>query len=121
MNQQKLQEGVDWVKNEVGDALVATDIWTDGGKSLAGANFQKAIDCFDEVTTFIHKQIQGAGGALPPPGRYYAVEFVDHKVAIVFVQGGLQWGLVVDTTKIDMGRVIALAKDVTARLEAARS
>ena len=97
MNIRKMKEAVDKLKEDLGDGLLATDIFsTADGQSIYGINSQpKACALFNQVTNFLIKSLKGCN--FPPLGRYYIVDLADGKMVLVIPMDEYQWGLLVDS------------------------
>ncbi len=106
MNVQKLNAAIELLKGDLGDALLAADIFGSAdGQSIAGYNTQpKASALFNQLTGYLTKSLQGAG--FPPLGRYYILDLVDAKMVIVIPLGDYQWGMLVDTNKAQLGLLL---------------
>ena len=106
MNVEKLNAAIEILKGDMGDALLATDIFgAADGQSIAGYNTQpKASALFNQLTGYLTKSLQGAG--FPPLGRYYMLDLVDAKMVIVIPLGDYQWGMLVDTNKAQLGLLL---------------
>ena len=106
MNVEKLNAAIEILKGDMGDALLATDIFGSAdGQSIAGYNTQpKASALFNQLTGYLTKSLQGAG--FPPLGRYYMLDLVDAKMVIVIPLGDYQWGMLVDTNKAQLGLLL---------------
>jgi len=106
MNIKKLKEAVDKLKEDMGDGLIATDVFsTADGQSIYGINSQpRACALFNQVTNSLEKSLKG--GNLPPLGKYYIVDLTDGKIIMVIPMNEYQWALVVDTKKIQTGLLL---------------
>jgi hypothetical protein len=116
MNLQKLRENIEWLKKQLGNGLVATDIWsTEVGLSLAGYNEKpEAVALFNEVTRFLRRAIEDTG--FPPLGRYYMVELDSGKaLAIILVHQDLQWGMLIDTSQATLGLIVSIVLQQAAK------
>lgn len=106
MNVEKLNAAIELLKGDLGDALLAADIFGSAdGQSIVGYNTQpKASALFNQLTGYLAKSLQGAG--FPPLGRYYMLDLVDAKMVIVIPLGDYQWGMLVDTNKAQLGLLL---------------
>ena len=106
MNVQNLNAAIEILKRDVGDALLATDIFgTDDGQSIAGFNTQpKASALFSQLTSFLTKSLKEAG--FPMLGKYYILDLSDAKMVIVIPLADYQWGMLVDTNKAKLGLLL---------------
>jgi len=103
MNIKRLNKILDDVKEDLGTALVASDIWNiDDGQSLAGFNTQpKATALFNEITRYLNKALRGA--EFPGLGKYYLVHLENNFLVVVVSSGTLQQGVLVDLSKTTLG------------------
>jgi hypothetical protein len=106
MDVKKLNEAIEVLKGDLGGALLATDIWaTADGQSLAGFNPQpKAAALFNQVTDNMLNALKGAG--FPTLGRYYIMDLVDGKMAVLLPLDEYQWGMLLDSTKAPLGLLL---------------
>ncbi len=106
MDVQKLNETVDILKKDLGDGLLATDIFgAVDGQSVAGFNPQpKASALFNKLTDFINDSLEGSG--FPPLGKYYIVDLVDGNMVVVIPMGSYRWGMLVNSNKTQMGLLL---------------
>jgi CheY-like chemotaxis protein len=106
MNVQKLNEIIESMVKDLGDGLVATDIWTTAdGFSIAGHNPQpKATALFNQLTSYLNDTLQGSG--FPGLGKYYMMDLLDNKMVIVLPMGEYRWGVLVDSSKIQLGLLL---------------
>jgi CheY-like chemotaxis protein len=106
VNVQKLYAAVELLKNDLGSALLAADIFGSAdGQSIAGHNSQpKASALFGQLTLFLGKSLEGSG--FPKLGKYYILDLADAKMVIVIPLGDYQWGLLIDTKKVQLGLLL---------------
>jgi hypothetical protein len=109
MNSKRLTQVIDDLKNDLGEGLVATDIWQkDVGQAIVGHNSQpKATALFNEVTRYLVKTLAGSG--FPGLGHYYIINLEKNLLVVVLNSGDLQMGMLVDTTKATIGILITIA------------
>lgn len=106
MDIQKLNEAVDNLKADVGDGLLATDIFgAADGQSIAGYNPQpKACALFNQLTTYLVNALKGSG--FPGLGKYYILDLVDGNMVIVIPLGDYRWGMLIDGKKAQLGLLL---------------
>jgi hypothetical protein len=106
MNVQKLNKSIEILKEDLGDALLATDIFGSAdGQGIAGYNPQpKASALFSQVTAFMVKSLDNSGFA--KLGKYYLLDLAGNKVVICIILGDYQWGMLVDTNKAQLGLLL---------------
>ena len=122
MDVKKLKNSIEVLKEDLGDALVATDIWPTGtGQSIAGHNTQpKATALFEQVTEYMNKTLTGSG--FPGLDKYYMLDLEADSLVIVLQFKGYQWGMLVNSTKVQLGLLlnVAIPKAREAFLDAAK-
>lgn len=120
MNIKKLQEAIKTLKDDLGDGLIAADIYSIvDGQSIVGYNSQpKACALFNRMTLQMNKTLKDSG--FPMLGRYYLLDMADKKRVLVIPLGDYQWGILVDgvTTQLGLLLNIALPKAIDAFEEA---
>jgi len=106
MNIKKLNYSVEMLKEQLGDALMACDIWMTGtGQSIAGFNTQpKATALFEQVTDFLKKALANSG--FPPVDKYYLLDLSNDATVLVLQFDKYQWGMLVNKSKIQMGLLL---------------
>ncbi len=109
MNIQKLNEAIGILKQDLGEGLLACDIYSiDDGQSIAGYNSQpKACALFNQITEQMNSVLGGAG--FPILGRYYILDLADKKMVVVIPLGDYQWGILMDGTKVKLGLLLNIA------------
>lgn len=106
MNIKKLNNSVEMLKEYLGDALLACDIWTTGtGQSIAGYNTQpKATALFEQVTAFLKKALANSG--FPTIDKYYMLDCEANSLILVLQFDKYQWGMLVDKSKVQLGLLL---------------
>lgn len=109
MNTKLLKKAVETLKGDLDGALIACDIWITGtGQSVAGYNPNpKATALFEQVTTFMEKTLQGAG--FPGLDKYYLIELEGNAVIVVLQFEKMQWGMLVNSEKVNLGLLLNIA------------
>lgn len=109
MNIPKLNKAVESLKESLGGALLATDIFSsDDAQSIAGWNSNPmACAIFTQFTTMINKSLLES--KFPEIGRYYILDLVDKKMIVVIPMGDFQWGILIDGTRTQLGLLLNLA------------
>jgi len=109
MDVKRMNQITEELKEVLGSALIATDMWVTGdGQSLAGYNTQpKASALFNEITINLNKSLKNSD--FPGIGKYYMINLENNFMVIVAIQGGLQQGILVDTSKTSLGILINIA------------
>lgn len=123
MNIKKLRQAIDILKDNLGDALLATDIYSSNdGQSLAGFNSNpRACALFNRITNFLSDALEGSG--FPVLGKYYIVDLSGGHMVIVIPLGEYQWGMLVKSDKAPLGLLlnVVLPKSTKAFEEAVAS
>ena len=103
MNLQRLEQVVEDLRDDLGNPLVATDIWaTDDGTSLAGFNPQpKATALFNEITRNLIKSLKDS--EFPGLGNYYLIQLENNFSIVIVIQDHLQQGMLVDLSHTSFG------------------
>ena len=109
MNISKLNEAVEVLKEDLGDGLVACDIFTAvDGLTIVEHNSQpKASALFNQVTSNLIRILKAAD--FPGLGKYYIVDLEGNHMAIILPLGEYRWGILVDTTKVQLGLLVSIA------------
>ena len=111
MNVKKLKEAIEVLKESLDGALMATDIWpSHSGTAVAGYNQNpQATALFDKVTDYMRKALKAAG--FPDIKDYYLLEMEGNTMVVVlqFKDEGYQWGMLVDTKKVNLGLLLNIA------------
>ena len=109
MNVKKLQKAVDVLKENLGEGLMATDIWVvSDGTSIVGLNSQpEATAMFNQMADYLAKTLEGSG--FPKLGKYFMVDLVGEKFVVVLPLGDFRWGMLIDRTKVQLGLVLSIA------------
>ncbi len=120
MNVKKLQNSTKVLKDDLGDALMATDIWASAdGQPMVGINSQpQACALFNRITNYLGEALKAS--SFPTLGRWYFIDLTDNHLVVVIPMGDYQWGMLLDTRKVQLGLLlnIVLPKVVDAFEEA---
>jgi YesN/AraC family two-component response regulator len=116
MNVSKLNKSIETLKESLGGALLATDIWgTSDMQSIAGWNSQPAATAlFGQIINSTNQALQGSG--FPGLGKYCIFDLVDGKLVVLIPMGDYAWGMLVDGKKAQLGLLlnVALPKAIAA-------
>lgn len=109
MNIPKLNKAIDSLKESLGGALLATDIFSsDDAQSIAGFNSNPmACAIFSQFTEMLNRSLRES--KFPEIGRYYLLDLVDKKLVVVIPMGDFQWGMLIDGTRAQLGLLLNLA------------
>ena len=123
MNVAKLSKSIDTLKENLGGALLATDIWGSADmQSIAGWNPQPAAcTLFGQIVNATNHALKDSG--FPILGKYCLFDLVDAKIVVVIPMGDFMWGILIDGKKAPLGLLlnIALPKAIAAFEEAITS
>jgi len=121
MNVKKLTNATKILKEDLGEALIATDIWaTQDGQSIVGINTQpQACALFNRITNYLAEALKASG--FPELGRYYFIDLAENHMVVIIPMGTYQWGILLDATKMQLGLLlnVVLPNALTAFTEAA--
>ncbi len=108
MNVKKINELVERTKNDLGDALRSTAIWTKAdGQLIAGHNPEpKAAALFNSVTASIAKTLSIS--EFPDLNDYYLLDLEDDVKVLIMVFEDYQWSLTIDSTKVQLGMLLSV-------------
>jgi CheY-like chemotaxis protein len=108
MDVKKINAIVKEVKDDLGDALIATDIWTAAdGTVIAGVNSSpKAAALMNQVGRELVDALTGA--KFPSLEDYYILDLRDGKMMLCLLLGDYQWGMLLDTAKVQLGLLLSV-------------
>ncbi len=116
MNVSKLNKAIEVLKESMGGALMATDIWgTHDMQSIAGYNTQPiATALFGQIINSTNVALKEAG--FPILGKYCVFDLVDGKMVVLIPMGDYAWGMLVDGKKAQLGLLlnVSLPKAIAA-------
>lgn len=104
-----LNQTVDDIRSFLKDGLLSTDIWRRrDGLTLAGYNSQPAATAlFNQITEALENYLINAG--FPKLNRYYLIDLeTDQTVLIIRHSGGMLQGILLDTTKANLGMLLSV-------------
>ena len=106
VNVKKLKDSIEILKRDLGESLLAIDIFTSaGGKSLAGYNTnQQACALFNQLTGFLKGALKKS--EFPGLGKYFILDLADGKKIIVIPFGECQCGMLIDRGKTQLGLLL---------------
>jgi hypothetical protein len=106
MNIKKLNEAIEILQEDLGGALVGTDIYgAHDGQSIAGFNSNpKACALLGKLVKQTAESFENTG--FPPLGRFLLYDLVDGMMAIAIPLGNHQWGMLIDSTKAPLGLLL---------------
>ncbi len=106
MNTKKLNEGMDTLKEELGEGLLTSDIYeAEEGQSLVGYNSNpNACALFSRITNNMEMALDNSG--FPGLGNYYILDLEGNKMVIILPIEGYQWGMMIDRNKVKLGMLL---------------
>jgi hypothetical protein len=109
MDVKKLNKAIATLKEDVGEGLLACDIFTVAdGMSIAGYNSQpKASALFNKLTTDMMKTLRGAN--FPNLNKYYILDLEGDHMVIVLPMGDYRWGMLLNSKKVQLGMLLSIA------------
>jgi hypothetical protein len=106
MDVKKLNAIIKQLERELGDALLATDIWTTAdGQIVVGLNPQPAAAAlFNQMTVLINDALKAA--TFPLLNRYFLVHLEGNHIGMSMPLGDYQWGWLLDAKKAQLGLIL---------------
>jgi CheY-like chemotaxis protein len=106
MDIQKIKQAIENLKDQLGSALVATDIITVAdGQTIGGHNTQpRAAALFNQLTQYLQRALSGSG--FPALGRYYLIDLEDDKLIVILPLGEYLWGILTDSSEVQLGLLL---------------
>jgi CheY-like chemotaxis protein len=116
MNVQKLNKSIEILKENLGGALMATDIFGVADmQSVAGYNSNPAACAlFGQIIVSTNRALKESG--FPILGKYCLFDLVDGKMVVLIPMGDFIWGMLIDGKKAQLGLLlnVALPKAIAA-------
>jgi hypothetical protein len=105
-NCQKFKDMVEILKKDLGDALIAADVWrVSTGQSLASYQSKPSrVALFSRITKFLSVVLRDSD--LPNLEGYYTLNLADRKLALALPLGECQLALIIDIEKVEVGLVV---------------
>jgi hypothetical protein len=109
MNVQKLNKAVDTLKENLGGALLATDIFSANDlQSVAGFNSNPAACAvFGQIINSTNKALKQSG--FPVLGRFCLFDLAEGKMVVLIPMGNYIWGMLVDAKQAQLGLLLNVA------------
>ena len=106
MNVKQLNEIIKEVKEDLGDALLSTDIWTAAdGQTIAGYNSNpKVAALMNRVGQQFIEAL--ATSKFHPLDKYYILDLNDKKMMICLMFPDYWWGMLLDVEKVQLGLLL---------------
>lgn len=108
MNIKKLNEAVEYLKDQLGDALLSTDVWgTDDGQTLAAYNSSpRAVALLNQLTQHMANTLSDSEDEFVELGRYYLIDLIGDNMVIVIYIGDFQFGILFNKKKGKLGLIL---------------
>ena len=105
---EKLQNCIYFARDELGDGLISTDIYSSEGLPVVdGYNSnEKATALFSNITEHIRKAVNAS--TMSNLGDYYIINLQEGTLDIVIVGDKFQWKLLINTNKIKLGYLFSI-------------
>ena len=106
MDVSKLNEAIETLRKNLGDGLLATDIFsTSDGQSLIGYNSNEAACAlFNQVTDQLNKVMLSSN--FPEIGKYYLIDLADNKMVLNIPLGEYQWLMLLEGQDVKLGLLL---------------
>jgi hypothetical protein len=106
MDVKKLNAIIKELQKELGDALLATDIWTTAdGQIVVGLNPQPAAAAlFNRMTVIINDALKAS--KFPLLDKYFLVHLEGNHIGMSMPLGDYQWGWLLDAQKAQLGLIL---------------
>ncbi len=102
VKKEKFEALVKALKNDLGDALLSSEIWTLEGEVLAGIEVRgTAAELFSQITVYINEALSTS--EFPELGNYYIFNLKGKKVSVTIPVGEYCWGMLIDSQKTPLG------------------
>ena len=105
MSPTELEQVIDDLKKNLGEALLSCDIWTaDDGFSISGYNsMPKAVAFFNQVSDHLMTTLEASEAELPSIGEYFYVKLAEEKGVIVVLFDTYRISILFDQSKVQLG------------------
>jgi hypothetical protein len=109
MNVSKLNKAIETLKDNLGGALLSSDIWGSGDmQTIAAYNTQPAASAlFGGIVNATNRALKDSG--FPLLGKYLLFDLVDGKMVCVIPMGDYHWGILIDGKKAQLGLLLNVA------------
>lgn len=103
-----LQECIFFAREELGDGLISTDIYSAEGLPVVNGynSNEKATALFANITEHIKKAVNAS--TMSNLGDYYIINLQEGTLDIVIVGDKFQWKLLLNTNKIKLGYLFSI-------------
>ncbi len=106
IDNQKISNLIDRLKDELGDALIAAQIWSlNEGEVFIGYNQQPEVsELFSQITLYLNEALSTA--EFPQLGKYYVLNLEGKKISVTIPQGEYFCGMLIDSKKTPLGLLL---------------
>jgi DNA-binding response OmpR family regulator len=118
----KFNKIVEELKEDLGDALLSTEIWNLEGEIVTGYNQRQTVcDIFTPITFYINEALTTA--EYPELSDYYILNLEGGKISVTIPGGDYFWGMLIDSNKTPLGFLlkVILSEKIDAFREAIES
>ncbi len=109
MNVKLLNASIDALKEDLGGALIASNIWITGtGQAIVAYNANpKGTALFEQVTDYIKNTLNKVG--FPGLNKYYLLDLDEDLLIVVLQFEKHQWSMLVNSKKVQLGLLLNVA------------
>jgi len=87
---------------DLGDALLSSEIWSMEGEVVAGHNQRQTVcDVFTPITFYVNEALNAA--EYPELGEYFILNLEGGKISVTIPMGNFFWGMLIDSKKTPLG------------------
>jgi CheY-like chemotaxis protein len=123
MESEKFKDLIETLKDELGEALLTTEIWSlAGGEVITGYKPQENVcDLFTQITFYINEALSTS--EYPELGKYYILNLAGGKISVTIPVGEYFWAMLIDSKKTPLGFLlkVVLSKLIDSFKEATES
>lgn len=106
IDNQKLSNLIDHLREELGDALISAQIWSLNEEEVfVGYNQQPEVsELFTQITLYLNEALSTA--EFPQLGKYYVFNLEGKKISVTIPQGEYFCGMLIDSKKTPLGLLL---------------
>jgi hypothetical protein len=113
---------IESLEEDLGDALLSSEIWDMEGAVLSGHNERQTVcDVFTPITFYVNEALNAA--EYPELGEYYILNLEGAKISVTIPMGEYFWGMLIDSKKTPLGFLlkVILSEKIASFQEAVES
>lgn len=113
---------IESLEEDLGDALLSSEIWNMEGEVLSGHNERQTVcDVFTPITFYVNEALNAA--EYPELGEYYILNLEGAKISVTIPMGEYFWGMLIDSKKTPLGFLlkVILSEKIASFQEAVES